>query len=246
MLIRSLRKLVCLSALLASAMAQAGPLILSGDTNLINRLGINAGNNAFFDNILGSGSSVGVLSTNPSLCCLGTADDNVVSYYDAKAGVTAALINGPIGAGSLAGFDVFVIAVPEAAIGAAGVTELSAFLAGSGTLFLLGDNASFPAENANLNSLLAALGSSMSIVADNLDAGFNPALIDAHPLTAGTAGFEYAATSRVAGGTSLYRSLNRSTFLAVENYGTRVPEPTSLMLAGIAVAALAASRRIRV
>lgn len=245
MLIRSLRTLVCLSALLASAMAQAGPLILSGDSNIINRLGVNAGNNAFFDNILGTGNSVGVLSTTPTACCLGNADDQVVSYYGAKAGVTATLVNGPIGAGSLAGFDVFVIASPEAAIGAAGVTELSAFLAGSGTLFLLGENDGFPTEIANLNSLLAALGSGMSIVTDNLNAGFNVALIDAHPLTAGTAGFEYAATSQVAGGTSLYRTLNRSTFLAVENYGTRVPEPTSLMLAGIAVAALAASRRIR-
>lgn len=96
MLIGSLRTLVCLSALLASAMAQAGPLILSGDTNIINRLGVTAGNNAFFDNILGAGSSVGVLSTNPSLCCLGTADDEVVNYYGAKAGVTATLVNGPI------------------------------------------------------------------------------------------------------------------------------------------------------
>lgn len=242
MLAKTLKLLAGLAGSLFAAAAMAGPIVVSGDSNLTNQLASNGGNQAFFNNVLGGGSQVAVLSTTPSKCCLANGDELVVTHYNAQAGVSATLLAGPLAGGSLSGYDLFVVVMPELAFGAIAIAEISNFLTGGGTLFLMGENGSFPGENANLNALLTALGSAMQIDGQTLDAGFNLAQIDVHPLTSGTAGLQFAAASGVTGGTSLLRSLNGTTIAAVEGYNG-VPEPGSLALSGLSLLALSLMRR---
>jgi hypothetical protein len=85
---------------------------------------------------------------------------------------------------------------------------------------------------------LAALGSGLSIVPDNFDAGYNTATgaqIAAHPLNAGVTAFSYAAPSQVAGGTTLYFGSQDRPFIATEFAVApqEVPEPASLAVWGL-------------
>ena len=86
-------------------------------------------------------------------------------------------------------------------------------------------------ENTRINSALAFLGSSMSIVGSTLDELWHTTTnIDADPINAGVSNFTYAYTSAVSGGTSLIRALDNSTFVAYE--GSVVPVPAALWLFG--------------
>ena len=240
---RDFCKLLMSAVFAFASTAQAGTIIASGDSNISDDLAGKSGNARFFSNILGSGTSVAVLDTTPTLCCLGPFDDIISNYYNSLTGVTSAKIAGPVSAASLAGVNVFVAVAPTQAFTGAETLALTNFLSGGGTIFLLGDNSSFPGENANINNLLIALGSGLQIVEDIIDAGFNPASILADPLTTGIASFEYAATSRVTGGTGLFQTMTGSqTFVAYESSNGQVPEPGAWLLTACGLFALGLRR----
>lgn len=233
---------VCLFAL----QANAGTIIVSGDSNISDNLAGKPGNAQFFANVLGVGTSVFVLDTTPSLCCLGPLDDTINTFYNTLPGVTSTKTASPITAANLAGVNLVVALSPNLGFTASETAALSGYLASGGTLFLMGDNDSFPAENANVNNLLIGLGSGLRIVEDTIDAGFHNAIVLANPLTAGVGALEYAATSRVTGGTALLQTLQGLTFAAVETTPSNgVPEPSAWLTAALGLGAIALSRTRR-
>ena len=233
---------VCLFAL----QADAGTIIVSGDSNISDDLAGKPGNARFFANILGTGTSVFVLDTTPSLCCLGPFDDTINTFYNTLPGVVSTKSASPITAAGLAGVNLVVAVAPNLAFTPSEAVALSGYLSGGGTLFLMGDNESFPGENTNVNNLLISLGSGLRVVDDLLDAGFNNAIVLPNPLTAGVGTLEYAATSRVTGGTALLQSLRGFTFAAVETTPSNgVPEPSAYWTVALGLSAIALSRTRR-
>lgn len=109
----NLRALVCTAAFLLAGIAQAGTILVSGDSNIVDDVASKPGNATFFRNVLQGGTSVAILDTTPSLCCLGPLDDMRNSFYNSVAGVTSNKVSGPVTAAMLAGVNVFVAIAPN-------------------------------------------------------------------------------------------------------------------------------------
>jgi hypothetical protein len=243
-----------LGLVVAAGSATAGTIIVSGDENITNGLvgnavPINPGDQRFFSNILGGGTRV--LVQGQDLTGADTPVTNTNTYYNTLAGVTSTIQSGAVTSAALAGVNLFVSAIPPSAFAASEITALSAFSAAGGTILLMGDNSGFvPVPNANLNALLAGLGSPLRILPDALDSGFQTTTagqIVANPLTTGVSAFGYAFVSQVTGGTPLFLTKGGQTFVA-DNIPTAAdtPEPSSLVLAAIGgVMGLAYLRRPR-
>jgi hypothetical protein len=228
----------------AAAPSWAGPIVVSGDINIINDIGTLAGNQAFFLNLLGGGDTVVIRSGNA------VSNNNTLleGFYDGQAGVSASQV-ASVTAASLTGADLFIGLTSSVAYSAAEQASLQAFSAAGGRVMLFGENAHFPVENANVNALTAFLGSALSLGGPTLDAGFHQATgaqITAHPLASGIASFQYAAYSAVSGGQPVFFGTDLNTaIIAAENFAA-VPEPAGLALVGLgAVMMRRRQRRVR-
>ena len=225
--------------------ADAGLLILSGDSNIANPLGGGEpGNDQFFLNVLGGGTSVLVLETTVTPVFTTPVND----FYNSQPGVTSSLFSGEITAAVLAGVDLFYSALPDDFFTASELDALGDFLDAGGTIFFAGDNPGFaPNPNARINAALAALGSGMQILGIGLDIGLfhtQPFQVVPDPLTAGVANFQYGGMSQIAGGNPLFLSLEQHPFIAYEQGAVAgVPEPGTVSLLGAGVLAAVVLRR---
>jgi hypothetical protein len=206
--------------------SNAQTIFLSGDGNVIDPLvgkvvAVDTGNQQFFTNVLQGGSEVVVLQ-NTFMGCCESFDEDVNDFYNSLPGVTSTVIVGTVTGAALAGADLFVSAIPDDAFTVSEVSALDSFLQGGGTIFFLGENEFFPAENGFINAALLGLGSNLSIINDVFDAGFNTATgpqIAADPFTTGVSTFTYAAPSRVSlvvGGNPIFFGSGGEPFLTYE------------------------------
>jgi len=221
---------------------EAGTIIVSADTNIVNPLipgpNFNAGNQVFFSNVLGSGDTV-VIRQEGGLAGYDTLADQ---FFDSLPGVTSS-ITASLAGGALAGAELLLVPLPDSALTAGELASLGTFVGGGGTVFFMGDNASTEisiAANAVINAGLLALGSGIQILdAVFLPGGFELAMIAADPLTAGVMSFSYAAGSHLSGGTLLFSDADGHRLVA---YEAAAPEPSSLLLLALGVAIAGAIR----
>lgn len=213
-----------------SAAPASAALFVSGDTNVLNQLGV-AANQTFFSNIV---EGTNVLVQDSTRTFLSTQADDAVNFYNGN-GFTASLFgaNNTVTAGDLTGVDLYIAVARNNAFTLSETAAIAGYLAAGGNVLVTGENAApeFADLNALINVLLTDLGSSMQIVPATLDGGgFATAnLLGPSPFLTGTAGFQYAATSEVTGGLALFGTESSNTaFLSVEGMiGGAVPEPAT-------------------
>jgi len=234
--IKSFRAVLALALVWACSPSSQAAVYLSGDGNILDALDgsagnpyYDAGNVQFFRNVLGAGSHVAVLQNTSPLCCE-SFDEQVSAFYDSLPGVTATTIVGTVDAAALAGANLFVSAIPDDAFSSAETAALRSFVQAGGTVFFLGENEGFPANNAYINDAMAALGVDLRIAGSDDTGGYlsvGPANILADPATAGVTSFTYAAGSVVAGGKPLVLNQAGNPEVAVSS----VPLPGALIFA---------------
>lgn len=132
----------------------------------------------------------------------GHDNNRINNFYNGLAGHSSTLLGQgtQLTGAALAGIELLWATQPADAYTAAEISAMQNFLAGGGRIAFMGEHGSFaPAQNARINTALAALGSTITINANNVvDSGFRSAgVLDgqilAHPLTTGVNTYQYAA-----------------------------------------------------
>src|SRR4051812_6703056 len=108
-------------ALLSGSRVDAGVLMLSADSSSIEGLvgsstiPFNPGNVTFYNNVLGGGKNVQILSTTLNNT-IGTPSQLSVlnTFYNSQPGVTSSIVTGPITTALLANTNLFIDDLPDA------------------------------------------------------------------------------------------------------------------------------------
>lgn len=219
--------------LLSFGAAQAGTVVAIGDTN-ITSVNNGDGNAQFFENLLGSGSTVQVLQT------ASFGDTSLNSFYSSLSGVSSSIYSGAVTEASLSGVDLLLAPLVDP-FSVAEVDAIQGFLDGGGIFVLLGENSYFGPYNSTVNSILSDLGTGMSLTgACN---GYGTAVPGGQFGTG--VGLIYAPCgSSVMGGTAELQYTNGAILAASFNtQSTVVPLPASLPLALGGLALLGLIRR---
>lgn len=220
--------------------AFASLILVSGDSNIGNPLDGSAGapidldNATWFNNILGSGTTVKVQNDAIVDETVASSARAINTFYDAQGGITSTMVapDTIIDDALLTGIDLYISMLPSDNFTTPELNALSAYVSGGGSVFFMGELEGFDLENTRINSALTILGSSMSILDAKLDLGFTTTSnIDPDPLNTGVSSFTFAASSAVSGGTSLIRSTNNTPIIAYEDVPA-VPVPAAVWLFG--------------
>ncbi len=233
---------IVLALLAASQGANAGLIVVAGDHTPVFSLTdtfpnpATAGNQQFFSNVLGSGTSVLVQAAASTPF----AGPEINEFYNSLPGVTSTLLDAgaSVTAMDLAGKNLFLAPQPDA-FSTAEIAAIGAFVGSGGSLYVMGDG-SLTGLSTNINALLAGIGSSLSLGNADFDIGDQVASgpeIVANALTSGVLAFNYGATVLAFGGSPLFLTNDLHPFVAVEGVAT-VPEPATALLFSAALVAL--------
>ncbi|MEI4486526.1 DUF4350 domain-containing protein [Frigidibacter sp. MR17.14] len=149
-------------------------------------------------------------------------------FYDGLSGHSSSIID-TLEDSTLASVDLLWAVQPSDAYTDSEVAALSTFLAGGGRIAFMGEHGGYaPAENNYITAVLASLGSTMSIVNEAYDGGYQDATIAdgqilEHPLLDGVEVYNYAAFAPLqlgANGQALMMGADLShVMMAYENVG---------------------------
>ncbi|MBD3673921.1 MAG: PEP-CTERM sorting domain-containing protein [Planctomycetaceae bacterium] len=217
----------CVSVLIVSTgHAQAGQIFLSGDSNIF----VTAEDNEiFFQNVF-NGKSVANFSAR-QLGDLGTTASE--SYYGDSTTITSTAIGSS---------DFLIFGFNRSSVSAAELTAISDFFNAGGSLFLFGDGVIFQDANNAVNTVLSAVGSTMSLsTTNNYDSGGFTTLTNFEgngPYASGVNSWTTAYTSEInigSGQAIISGTADRDFGVAVgfENVDSVVPEPASMALFGL-------------
>ena len=224
---------------LAVSPVYAGFIFVSGDSNIGSPIDgedgafgveINPNNATWFTNILGSSTTAMVQEGSG----VEESANAINDLYNSLVGVSSSVISesSTIDSSLLSGVDFYISMGPNVDFTTTELNVLKGFLAGGGSIFLMGENVT-ASSNTGINSALTFLGSNINIVNDALDPGWNITTnIDTDPFNTDVSSFTFADASEVTGGTSLIGTkTDGTTFIAYEEV-TAVPVPPALWLFG--------------
>jgi hypothetical protein len=233
-----------LAVFMTTSPANAGTIVLSGDGNIGN--GINgsggapmtAGNSTFYSNLLGSGTKVVIEGPTASVYTSDeyAAEAAIAAYYTDLGDTVVQVAAGSVVASTLSGVKLFISDLNDTGFPTAETSALSTFLSGGGTALFEGEYTPYDAgADALINAALAALGSTMSLVGNEVDCGAAFAATGAQignaPLDTGISSFGYACVSTVTGGASVFETKSLQTFIAEQTTATSsTPEPSTVLL----------------
>jgi hypothetical protein len=224
--------------------AAAGTVILSGDSNIADFIGVSGDDNGvFFQNVLGAGTNVLIQELDPGTAAEG---GEIATFYNTLGGVTANQTT-TSSITNLSGVNLFISMLPQTAYSSGEISAMSSFLAGGGTLFLIGEGQGYAPGGVSLpflNSALSSLGSPLSFVPASHDPGTHTASggrIATNALTAGVNNFGYAYTSETIGGTPLFFDSTDAAFVEVS--GSATPEPGTLPVVVLGLTAILITHR---
>ena len=184
-------------------------VFLLTDVNVLSNLEDTAGNDnhIFFANLLDiQTENTGVKILTSSLAgtiVAADADNDLNSFYQEK-GISSSLWPNEVTSTTLAGASLLVVMTPDDAFTGTEITAMGDFLDAGGRILFMGEQDGFAAtENGYINSALAALGSSMSLGTDTIDAvglvDTIPGQILAHPFNSGVTLLNYGNVNSVSG-----------------------------------------------
>jgi hypothetical protein len=252
-----MRALATAAAFLAIGItANAGTIVVSGDNNIGNGIdgsdssSVVAGNSTFFSNLLGTGTKVLIETTPNGDGSETTSQTSIINFFTGLPGVTVTTTTTATAA-QLAGQNLYISLLHDAAYSGTEISAISAFLSAGGTALFTGEYGGFDLAGDNfLNAALTALGSTMQLDEGTYDGGFqnvSGGAIVPGPLTAGITSFQLAATSGVTGGNPVFlTAVGGPAFIETsDTAGAAVPEPSTMILIGGAGMVLAGLRRRR-
>jgi len=183
---------------------------------------------ALFSSFMLQAVEVGILrSTLSASISNGDGDDDLASHYNGQTGMSATLISGVLDAAAVTPYDLFVIMLPDDAFAMDETAVLSDYVNGGGTLLLIGEQNGFSStENGHLNTLMASLGSSMSLESQSLGSGFETASgnqIANHPINLNITSLNFGNVNSISGVASgnelIFTSGLGNVWAATENIG---------------------------